>query len=63
MRNVLYIKSSVTAFIYIKKIYIYIYIVQVESGGTVLSTNWSEVGQGKVEKKPPDGMEWKTWNS
>ncbi|XP_014487879.1 PREDICTED: protein SGT1 homolog [Dinoponera quadriceps] len=35
----------------------------VESGGTVLSTNWSEVGQGKVEKKPPDGMEWKTWNS
>lgn len=35
----------------------------VESGGTVLSTNWSEVGQGKVERKPPDGMEWKTWNS
>ncbi|XP_025152676.1 protein SGT1 homolog [Harpegnathos saltator] len=35
----------------------------VESGGTVLSTNWSEVGQGKVERKPPDGMEWKMWNS
>ncbi|XP_015601424.1 protein SGT1 homolog [Cephus cinctus] len=34
-----------------------------ESGGTVLSTNWSEVGKGKVEKKPPDGMEWKTWDS
>ncbi|XP_076686286.1 suppressor of G2 allele of skp1 [Andrena cerasifolii] len=34
-----------------------------ESGGTVLSTNWSEVGKGKVEKKPPDGMEWKSWNT
>ncbi|XP_043249413.1 protein SGT1 homolog [Colletes gigas] len=33
-----------------------------ESGGTVLSTNWSEVGKGKVESKPPDGMEWKPWN-
>ncbi|KAG7214055.1 hypothetical protein KM043_001421 [Ampulex compressa] len=34
-----------------------------ESGGTVLSTNWSEVGKGKVERKPPHGMEWKSWNS
>ncbi|XP_031841643.1 suppressor of G2 allele of skp1 [Nomia melanderi] len=34
-----------------------------ESGGTVLSTNWSEVGKGKVERKLPDGMEWKPWNS
>ncbi|KAK2574907.1 hypothetical protein KPH14_002598 [Odynerus spinipes] len=34
-----------------------------ESGGTVLSTNWSVVGKGKVERKPPDGMEWKSWNS
>ncbi|XP_076162807.1 suppressor of G2 allele of skp1 [Ptiloglossa arizonensis] len=34
-----------------------------ESGGTVLSTNWLEVGKGKVEKKPPDGMEWKPWNT
>ncbi|XP_043488855.1 protein SGT1 homolog isoform X2 [Polistes fuscatus] len=33
-----------------------------ESGGTVLSTNWSVVGKGKVERKPPDGMEWKSWN-
>lgn len=33
-----------------------------ESGGTVLSTNWSEVGKRKVERKPPDGMEWKPWN-
>ncbi|XP_051163091.1 protein SGT1 homolog [Leptopilina boulardi] len=33
-----------------------------ESGGTVLSTNWNEVGRGKVDKKPPEGMEWKNWN-
>jgi suppressor of G2 allele of SKP1 len=33
----------------------------VESGGTVLSTNWSEVGQGPVEMKPPDGMEFKKY--
>jgi len=35
----------------------------IESGGTVLSTNWEEVGQKTVERKPPDGMEWKTWSS
>ena len=29
----------------------------VESGGTVLSTNWDEVKKDKVEVKPPDGME------
>ncbi|XP_034186690.1 suppressor of G2 allele of skp1 [Osmia lignaria lignaria] len=34
-----------------------------ESGGTVLSTNWSEVSKGKVERKPPDGMEWKPWST
>ncbi|XP_034946021.1 protein SGT1 homolog [Chelonus insularis] len=34
-----------------------------ESGGTVLSTNWSDVGQNKVEMRPPDGMEWKSWDS
>ncbi|KAL6447346.1 hypothetical protein ACFW04_001522 [Cataglyphis niger] len=34
-----------------------------ESGGTVLSTNWEEVGHGTVERKPPDGMEWKSWDS
>ena len=34
---------------------------QVESGGTVLSTNWKEVGSSKVERKPPDGMEWKNY--
>ncbi|KAK0045984.1 suppressor of G2 allele of SKP1 [Biomphalaria pfeifferi] len=32
-----------------------------ESGGTVLSTNWSEVGSKKVDVKPPDGMEFKKW--
>lgn len=33
----------------------------VESGGTVLSTNWEEVKKEKVECKPPDGMELKKW--
>ena len=33
----------------------------VESGGTVLSTNWEEVKKSTVDCKPPDGMEWKTW--
>ncbi|NXO03766.1 SGT1 protein, partial [Rhinopomastus cyanomelas] len=30
-----------------------------ESGGTVLSTNWADVGKGKVEVNPPDDVEWK----
>jgi len=34
-----------------------------ESGGTVLSTNWKEVGKDKVPIKPPDGMEWKNWEN
>ncbi|XP_060064783.1 protein SGT1 homolog [Ylistrum balloti] len=34
-----------------------------ESGGTVLSTNWKEVGKEKVEVKPPDGMEYKKWET
>ncbi|KAH3830620.1 protein SGT1 homolog isoform X2 [Dreissena polymorpha] len=34
-----------------------------ESGGTVLSTNWGEIGKAKTEVKPPDGMEFKKWNS
>ena len=34
-----------------------------ESNGTALSTNWAEVKQGKVETKPPDGMEAKEWDS
>ena len=28
-----------------------------ESGGTALSTDWSSVKAGKVEMKPPEGME------
>lgn len=32
-----------------------------ESGGTVLSTNWSEVGAKNVDVKPPDGCEFKKW--
>eukprot|EP00977_Amphora_coffeiformis_P012541 scaffold3122_cov140-Amphora_coffeaeformis.AAC.7 len=33
------------------------------SGGTVLSTNWDEVGKKDYEKErtAPKGMEWKTW--
>jgi len=33
-----------------------------ESGGTVLSTNWSDIGKEKTEVKPPDGMEWKKYD-
>jgi suppressor of G2 allele of SKP1 len=32
-----------------------------ESGGTELNTNWDAVKKGKVSIKPPDGMEWKSW--
>lgn len=28
-----------------------------ESGGTVLSTNWKEVGAKKIDCSPPTGME------
>eukprot|EP01126_Amoeba_proteus_P065659 TRINITY_DN9377_c0_g2_i4.p1 TRINITY_DN9377_c0_g2~~TRINITY_DN9377_c0_g2_i4.p1 ORF type:complete len:281 (-),score=53.02 TRINITY_DN9377_c0_g2_i4:135-977(-) len=33
-----------------------------ESGGTVLSTNWSEVGKGEVKVTPPKGLEAKKWS-
>lgn len=33
----------------------------VESNGTVLSTDWKEVGSKKVEGSPPEGMEMKKW--
>ncbi|EFJ50879.1 hypothetical protein VOLCADRAFT_57643 [Volvox carteri f. nagariensis] len=33
----------------------------VESNGTVLSTNWAEVGNKKIECTPPDGMEVRKW--
>lgn len=32
-----------------------------ESNGTALSTNWDEVGKGKVETVPPAGMEARKW--
>ncbi|KAI9828341.1 MAG: hypothetical protein M1832_002769 [Thelocarpon impressellum] len=32
-----------------------------ESNGTALSTNWSEVGKGRVETSPPEGMEARKW--
>mmetsp|Transcript_2387 Transcript_2387/g.5677 ORF Transcript_2387/g.5677 Transcript_2387/m.5677 type:complete len:356 (-) Transcript_2387:136-1203(-) len=34
----------------------------VESGGTVLSTNWSEVGVKPVEGTPPEGLEMRKWS-
>ncbi|XP_055335433.1 protein SGT1 homolog isoform X2 [Paramacrobiotus metropolitanus] len=33
-----------------------------ESNGTVLSTNWQEVGEKTVDVKAPDGMEYKKWS-
>lgn len=33
-----------------------------ESGGTVLSTNWQDVGARKVEVSPPKGLEAKSWS-
>ncbi|KNA17113.1 hypothetical protein SOVF_083090 [Spinacia oleracea] len=33
----------------------------VESNGTVLSTNWKDVGAKTVDGTPPDGMEMKKW--
>ena len=33
-----------------------------ESGGTTLSTNWEEIGKGKVEINPPEGMVAKKYN-
>ncbi|KAL6765659.1 SGS domain-containing protein [Haematococcus lacustris] len=35
----------------------------VESNGTVLSTNWKEVGAKKIETQPPDGMAVKKWEA
>lgn len=32
-----------------------------ESGGTVLSTNWDEVGKAPVKGTPPDGLEMRRW--
>jgi len=32
-----------------------------ESGGTVLSTNWDEVGKGQVKGSPPKGLEMHKW--
>lgn len=34
----------------------------IESNGTALSTNWEEVGKGKVETSPPEGLVAKKWD-
>jgi len=34
-----------------------------ESGGTCLNMNWEEVSKAKVTCEPPDGMEWKKYDS
>ncbi|XP_003747603.1 protein SGT1 homolog [Galendromus occidentalis] len=34
-----------------------------ESNGTVLSTNWDEIGKRKTEVKPPSGTEFKTFEN
>ncbi|KAK2157451.1 hypothetical protein LSH36_191g03036 [Paralvinella palmiformis] len=34
-----------------------------ESGGTVLSTNWQDIAAKKTEVKPPDGMEYRNFPS
>lgn len=38
-----------------------IVIIFSESNGTVLSTNWSEIGQKKTECQPPACMEYKEY--
>lgn len=34
---------------------------QVESAGTVLSTNWKDVGKRKVDMSPPEDVEFKKY--
>lgn len=34
-----------------------------ESGGTVLSTNWNEIAKERVKVQPPEGVEFKKWDS
>ena len=33
----------------------------VESNGTVLSTDWKDVGSKKIEASPPEGMDLRKW--
>jgi suppressor of G2 allele of SKP1 len=32
-----------------------------ESNGTVLSTDWKDVGSKKIEPSPPEGMDLRKW--
>lgn len=60
------LKSFVSKFFYFPLLYplnpFFFRFFQTESKGTVLSTNWDEVGKEKVDCKPPDGMEFKKWD-
>lgn len=38
------------------------YVILFVAGGTVLSTNWNEVGGDKVQVRPPDGTEFRPWD-
>lgn len=49
-------RDDLSSFYFIFKLY-----VQFGVGGTVLSTNWNEVGSQKVEVKPPTGTEFRPW--
>ncbi len=39
----------------------FVFLFQTESAGTVLSTNWNEIGSQSTDVKAPDGMEYKQW--
>lgn len=55
-----FLKNNCLDYMVQELIYFY-FLLQMESGGTVLSTNWSDVGKRKVEINPPDDMEWKKY--
>ncbi|KAF7138696.1 hypothetical protein RHSIM_Rhsim07G0087100 [Rhododendron simsii] len=54
-------RAMMKSFVSFEFITLVLYASLVESNGTVLSTNWQDVGSKKVEGSPPDGMELKKW--
>lgn len=57
----IFIQLSTHERLKIQKLKLSFFCKQQESNGTVLSTNWDEVGKKEVEVSPPDGMEYKKW--